>query len=153
MIPNRIDREVLIEAPAAVVWETITQPEQIRQWWSDEAEFEPAAGSDGTLVWRDRATSAAYTARIRVEEVDPPNRFSFRWVHPEGAEPDLRNSLLVEFTLTSEGDQTKLRVVESGLAEVAWPEDEKAAYAESHSSGWDRHLADLQTFVRQRAHV
>ena len=31
----RIEREVLIEAPADVVWRTITEPGQLSQWFAE----------------------------------------------------------------------------------------------------------------------
>ncbi|MCW2890124.1 MAG: hypothetical protein JWL58_6986 [Streptosporangiaceae bacterium] len=36
--------------------------------------------------------------------------FSYRWQHPPGVAAGEGNSLLVEFTLTCEGDGTRLRV-------------------------------------------
>lgn len=54
-----------------------------------------------------------------------PHAFSFRWNHPEGTEPRERNSMLVEFTLTEEPGGTRLRVVESGMRELDWPEEER----------------------------
>jgi hypothetical protein len=34
-----IDREVLIEAPTEVVWRTITEPDQISQWFASRVEL------------------------------------------------------------------------------------------------------------------
>ena len=34
-----IEREVLIEAPAEVVWRTITEPDQITQWFASRVEL------------------------------------------------------------------------------------------------------------------
>ena len=45
---------------------------------------------------------------IRVVEAEPFRRFSFRWNHPEGAEPDESNSALVEFSLIEEAGGTRL---------------------------------------------
>jgi uncharacterized protein YndB with AHSA1/START domain len=33
-----IEREVVIEAPAEVVWRTITEPGQMSQWFADRVE-------------------------------------------------------------------------------------------------------------------
>ena len=40
-----IDRDVLIEAPVEVVWRTITEPDQMSQWFADRVELvvEPGA--------------------------------------------------------------------------------------------------------------
>ena len=87
------------------------------------------------------------TVRLLVESVEPPHRFSFRWDYPDGAKADEGNSLRVEFTLTAEGPSTRLRVTESGFPALERPEDEKAAYADARTKGWDIHLASLRDYV------
>ena len=139
-----IEREILIEAPADVVWRTITEPDQIEQWFADRVELDLSPGGGGTFVFEDSATSKAVTAPIVVEAVEPPHRFAFRWSHPEGQSPMAGNSMLVEFLLTAEGDErTRLRVVETGIELVSWTDDEKARYAEDHRHGWSVHTARL----------
>ena len=123
--------EIMLEHYAGylneVVWELATPP-QIAQ----------ALGRARTVV---------------VETVDPPARFSFRWNHPRGEEPVAGNSMLVEFTLTPEGDeQTRLRVVESGHELRAWPDAEKERYAEEHRDGWVEFLDRLAVLVAKRRH-
>jgi uncharacterized protein YndB with AHSA1/START domain len=41
------------------------------------------------LTFTDRATSQQATVRLRVESVEPPRRFAFRWDYPDGAVPDV----------------------------------------------------------------
>ena len=125
-IPPQIKKEIVIEAPLDVVWRVLTQPDQMRQWFRAEAELDLRSGGRGRL--------ASY--EIRVEAVDPLRRFAFRWVYPEGATPDARNSTLVEFTLSREAGGTRLRVVESGFDQIDWSDAEKARQVESHTQGW-----------------
>lgn len=139
-----IEREIVIDAPADVVWRTITEPEQIAQWFADRVELELRAGGNGTLVFQSRATAQTVSASLVVDAVDRPRRFSFRWGHHDGEAPTPENSVLVEFTLTPEGDdRTRLRVVETGLDVVAWSDDDKARYADDHRHGWAVHLDRL----------
>ena len=44
-----IDREVLIEAPAEVVWRTITEPDQITQWFASRVELVVEPGAHGYM--------------------------------------------------------------------------------------------------------
>jgi uncharacterized protein YndB with AHSA1/START domain len=87
------------------------------------------------------------TVRLLLETVEPPNTFAFRWAHPEGEGARDGNSLRVEFKLEAEGANTRLRVIESGFARLEQPADEKAAYVDAHSKGWDAHLASLREYV------
>jgi uncharacterized protein YndB with AHSA1/START domain len=136
----RIEREVVIEAPVDVVWRTITEPDQIAQWFADRVELELEPGGEGYMGFDDQHS----VHPIVVEDVDAPTRFSFRWNHPAGARPVPGNSVLVEFTLTASGpDRTHLRVVESGHELLAWAASEKEHYAEEHNGGWARYLGRL----------
>jgi uncharacterized protein YndB with AHSA1/START domain len=137
-----IDRDVLIEAPAEVVWRTITEPDQMSQWFADRVDLVAEPGAHGYLQFGDQG------GPVVVEIVDPPNRFSFRWNHPHGAEPVPGNSMLVEFTLTPEGDErTRLRVTESGHELRDWPDAEKQRYAGEHQGGWGEFLDRLATLA------
>ncbi len=145
--PDRtIEREIVIDAPADVVWRTITEPDQIALWFADRVDLDLRPGGRGSLGFRSRATGQPMTAVLVVEAVEPPHRFSFRWGHPEGETPVAGNSLLVELTLLPEGPgRTRLRVAETGLAETGWPDERQSDYVDDHRGGWQVHLARLVT--------
>jgi uncharacterized protein YndB with AHSA1/START domain len=140
-----IDREVVIEAPAEVVWRIITEPDQMTQWFADRVELVLEPGAHGYMWFGDQG------GPVVVETVDPPSRFSFRWNHPRGEEPADGNSMLVEFTLTPEGaERTRLRVTESGHELRDWPDTEKQRYADEHSGGWAEFLDRLSGVLAER---
>jgi uncharacterized protein YndB with AHSA1/START domain len=140
-----IAREVLIEAPVEVVWRTITEPDQMSQWFADRVDLVIVPGAQGYMEFGDQG------GPVVVETVDPPTRFSFRWNHPRGEEPVPGNSMLVEFTLTPEGhERTRLRVTESGHELRAWPDTEKQRYADEHQEGWVEYLDRLATLLAKR---
>lgn len=140
-----IEREILIEAPAEVVWRTITEPDQMTRWFADRVELVAEPGAHGSMGFGDQG------GPVVVETVDPPSRFSFRWNHPRGQEPVAGNSILVEFTLTAEGDErTRLRVVESGHELLAWPDTEKQRYSDEHRGGWADYLGRLAGVVEEQ---
>jgi uncharacterized protein YndB with AHSA1/START domain len=142
-----IERDVLIEAPAEVVWRIITEPDQMSQWFADRVELVVEPGAHGYMQFGDQG------GPVVVETVDPPTRFSFRWNYPHGEEPVTGNSMLVEFTLTPEGrERTRLRVSESGHELLAWPAAEKQRYADEHWDGWAEYLDRLaRTLAKRRA--
>jgi uncharacterized protein YndB with AHSA1/START domain len=133
-----IEREITIEAPVDVVWRTVTEPGQMSQWFADRVDLVIEPGAHGYLGFGDQG------GPVVVETVEPPVRFSFRWNHPRDEEPAAGNSMLVEFTLTSEGpERTRLRVTESGHELRDWPEAEKRRYAGEHQEGWGEFLDKL----------
>ncbi len=151
MAAERIEREVLIEASPEVVWSVITEPEHISRWFSDEAEVQGRPGADGTLKWipggRGGRKDVDLLVPIRVVEAEPFSRFSFRWAHPEGAEPDESNSALVEFRLSEEAEATRLRVTESGIGVVAHDVQARTRYRAEHEHGWEKHLGEMADYV------
>ena len=145
MAEYRIEREVLIDAPVEVVWSAITEPDQISQWFADRVELDAVPGGRGLMIFGDQG------GPLVVQDVDRPTRFSFRWNHPHDEEPAAGNSLLVEFTLVSEGaEQTRLHVVESGLELLPWPDSEKDRYAEEHNGGWLTFITRLAEMLAGR---
>lgn len=139
-----IERDIVIDAPVEVVWRTITEPDQISLWFADKVELDITPGARGYMGFGDQG------GEVMVETVEPPTRFSFRWNHPVGEEPAAGNSLLVEFILVGEGEQTRLRVVESGLSLLSWPDAEKRRYADEHNHGWGEFLDRLARLPADR---
>ena len=151
MPTDSIEREIRIDAPIDVVWSVLTEPEQITQWFSDSADLDPRPGAEGTLTFRGSRKGSRPSGsqgegivNLRVERVEPPRYFSFRWDYPSGAEPDGSNAPLVEFTLTVDGEATTLKLVESGLRRPDWTDGENDHYVADHERGWDHHLGLLR---------
>src|ERR1700759_4910005 len=61
-----IERDILIEAPAEVVWRTITEPDQMSQWFADQVDLVVEPGAHGYLGFGDQG------GPVVVETVDPP---------------------------------------------------------------------------------
>jgi uncharacterized protein YndB with AHSA1/START domain len=145
MVPQRIEREILIDAPVEVVWAVVTEAEHISGWFSDAVDLDLRPGGTAVLHWDDYGT-----VHGRVERVEPPHFFSFRWVVSPGPDVAGDNSTLVEFSLRAEGDATRLTVVESGFRDLAGPDDEKQGHVDSHRRGWRLELGELDAYVGQR---
>src|SRR5579871_4027296 len=112
---GKIERDIGIDASPAVVFEVITSPEHLREWWPDDAEVDPTPGAVGHLVFGDPASGEANIPEITVVDAEPPRLFSFRWCYPDGEVAGSANSLLVTFELTPRGEGTHLRMTEVGF--------------------------------------
>lgn len=134
-----IERELHIDAAPEIVFEVVSSPEHIREWWHAETDVEPVPGAAGELVWRDEATGRTETVRYAVVEAVPPRLFSFRWVYDDVPPAD-GNSLLVTFELTPAGGGTTLRMTETGFRERGWEVAVLEAQYRDHASGWDHFL-------------
>jgi uncharacterized protein YndB with AHSA1/START domain len=123
-----VEREVYVEARPEVVWAAVTQPEGLARWYAfGGAEIELRPGGPLMLRWDEHGEFRGF-----VEKVEPGRRFAYRYAVVPGVDPVPGNSNLVEFTLTPEGEGTRLLVVESGferLDAAAEQETEQAAQA------------------------
>jgi uncharacterized protein YndB with AHSA1/START domain len=141
-----IEREIHIDATPEVVFEVVSSPDHLKQWWPDEAHYQPVPGSIGEIAFGDPDAGGGI-ASFTVVDVQPPRMFSFRWTHPAGEVAAPGNSLLVTFDIAPSGAGTSLRMTESGFREMGW---EAAVleheYAE-HAKGWDYFLPRLPPYV------
>ena len=147
-----IEREIHVDASPEVVFEVVSSPEHLKQWWPDEAEIEPAAGATGRIVFHRAAPEEAQVVPIMVVAAQPPRRFSFRWVYEAGAVPGPSNSLLVTFDLEPSGEGTRVRMTETGFRERGWDIAVLEEAYQDHVTGWDFYLPRIaERAVRQVA--
>lgn len=132
-----IEREIHVDAPPEVVFEVISEPEHIREWWYAETDVQPTPGATGELVWRDGDDPRAKVVPITVVVAEPPRLFTFRWTHPAGETAVEGNSLLVTFELVPSGSGTQLRMTETGFRERGWEAATLEQQYQEHVVGWD----------------
>ncbi len=139
MIPDRIEREIVIDASLERVWQLVTEP----GFWIAEGDPSRFDFREGGLVTSEHPEYGTFPQRI--ERIDPPRYVAYRWASTfPGEEPHESNSTLVEFTLTEEDGRTHLRVVESGFAGLAAAEDVRRKSLEDNEQGWAIELEEFR---------
>lgn len=146
-----IEREFRIDAAPEIVFEVVSSPAHIREWWGAETDLEPVDGAAGALIWTDKAASRTDVVPITVMDAQPPRLFSFRWAYGAGEQPTPTNSLLVTFELVPSGDGTLLRLTETGFREMGWEAAVLEEVYNDHGVGWDAHLGQLVAYATQLA--
>jgi uncharacterized protein YndB with AHSA1/START domain len=141
-----LEREIYVEASPETVFEVVSSPEHLKEWWPDDAAYDPAPGGTGEIVFGDPEAGGAVVA-FTVVDADPPRSFSFRWTHPAGETARGGNSLLVTFDLTPRGAGTLLRMTESGFREMGWEVAVLEEQYREHETGWDFYLPRLAAYV------
>lgn len=136
---DRIEEQVVLDAPRARVWRALTDPAELGAWFG--VHFEP-----GTTI----APGAKVLGRIAIpgyehivfdviiDEMVSERRFAWRW-HPHAIDPSVDYSAeprtLVAFTLEdAPAGGTLLRVVESGFDAI--PASRRATAFAGNSGGW-----------------
>ena len=92
-----IVREIELESPPEEVWQALTEPERLEEWFANEVELEPEPGGEGLFRWDD-----GEERRAVVREVEPGERLVLDW--DDAGE--------VVFTLEEVPDGTRLLVRE-----------------------------------------
>ena len=136
---DKIEREISIQAPIATVWEVITKPEYISQWFGSQAEIDLRPGGKGKLSWGEDLQ-----APLEIVEVEKPHLFSFLWVAPDEETKPTQQQTLVEFRLTEDGAGTSVCFTESGFEKLEMTAEQQAILIAKHTPGWGDFLSSLQ---------
>jgi uncharacterized protein YndB with AHSA1/START domain len=145
---DRIEKQIILEAPRSRVWRALTDVRQFNQWFGVNLERPFTAGekTSGRITIRgyDHIVMEAW-----VERIEPEHHFSFRW-HPGSSDPTVDTSseptTLVVFTLEDDEEGTKLTVVETGFD--ALPESRRAKAFSGNESGWTGQLRNIANYVK-----
>lgn len=142
-----IEREIHVDAPPEIVYEVVSRPEHIREWWFAESDVPPTPGSAGELVWADGDDPRAHVTRMTVTRAEPSRLFAFRWTHAAGESAAEGNSMLVTFQLEPAGSGTRLRLTETGFRERGWEIAVLEQELADHEAGWDRFVPRIAAYA------
>ena len=143
-----IEREIFVEASPEIVFDVVSSPGHLKEWWPDDARYEPTPGSTGEIVFGDRDTDDATVVSFTVVDARPPRTFSFRWTHPADEVAAEGNSLLVTFDLTPSRGGTLLKMTETGFREMGWEAAVLEQQYQEHVTGWSFYLPRLEPYAK-----
>ena len=141
-----IERELYIEASPEIVFEVVSDPRHVAQWWPDEAHYDPVAGAVGEIRFAN-GDAGDKVESFTVVDIQPPTRFSFRWTHPADEPAAEGNSLLVTFELAAHDGGTLVRFRETGFRERGWEAAVLEECYQDHVRGWDHFLPRLASYA------
>jgi uncharacterized protein YndB with AHSA1/START domain len=108
-----VEREIVVPESPDEVWEALTEPERLEEWFASEVELDARPGGEGVFRWGDGDERSAV-----VRELEEAERLVLDW--------DDGGSVVVELEPVEAG--TLVRVVESSsqfapaleLRSLAW---------------------------------
>jgi uncharacterized protein YndB with AHSA1/START domain len=123
-----IDKEVKIAAPQEQVFQFLIDPKKMSRWMGQNVALDPRPGGKYRIDLNGRNIMVG-----EFVEVEAPSKvvMTFGWEGDDAVPP---GSTRLEFQLSSEGEETTLRLRHYGLS----PER-----AESHTEGWIHYMERL----------
>ena len=125
------------------VFDYISTPERILEWWGPEGMSVPVAqmdfGKHGPWMSEMHAPDGKiFKVSGEVTNVDPPKSVGFTWArHDDNDQRGHESHVLIELEAT--GDMTRFTLTHSGLADQA--------SADSHNDGWTSTLDKLEQII------
>lgn len=137
--PDHIERTLELAHPPEKVWTALTTAEGLGTWFGEKATIDLRPGGTGRMEW-----SSGDVANLRIERVEPPTVFAYTW-HIYGLPEDDPRRTYVEFTLERTDAGTRLRVVETGFAQLTDEAYHKAF--DGNVRGWKSELDELVEYL------
>jgi len=144
---DTIISEIDIAAPPERIFKALTDPAQLRRWFTDPACPAKTWNMDARLGGKyDYSTEkgtmvvngvSEFKCHGEIVEIDPPRLLVYTWI--ANWHDDKQRKTTVRWELESRGKTTHVKVTHSGLAQ------EKVA-CEDYRGGWPGVLEQLKTF-------
>ncbi len=146
---DRIEKQIVINAPRTKVWKALTEVEQFKQWFGAALDnpFKPGTRTRGHVTekgWEHVQID------ITIERMEPEHTFTLRWLpFAIDAKRDYSTEprTLVEFTLEEVNGGTQVTVVESGFERLF--ADRRAEAFKMHEGGWEGQLKNVKKYAER----
>ena len=160
-VPDRIEKQILLRAPLARVWQALTDSTEFGAWFGVklDAPFTAGARVTGKITPTTADADVAKAQQphegkpfeITIERIEPQRLFSFRW-HPYAVEPGVDYSdepmTLIEFALTPVADGVQLTVTESGFDRI--PLERRATAFTMNEGGWSMMVKVIEKYLAKQ---
>lgn len=147
---NTISNAKIIQAAPNVVFNALTQPEKITEWFQDEANLDNRVGGKIILVTRkkihpDWNLDRDYHMEGTILEFVPNKRLSYSWRFDDT--PDFPETVVTWELEQINSNKTRLK-----LAHAGFTGKEKGNFSiESHNQGWSEALDKLAKYCESLA--
>ena len=157
-VPDRIEKQILLRAPLARVWQALTNAAEFGAWFGLKLDgpFQAGARVTGRItptsadadVAKAQEPHAGKPFEITIERIEPERLFSFRW-HPYAVEPGVDYSsepmTLIEFALQPVEKGVQLTVTESGFDRI--PLERRATAFTMNEGGWSMMVKVIEKYL------
>ncbi|MFZ6873167.1 SRPBCC family protein [Undibacterium sp. Di27W] len=142
---DRIERQVMINAPRERVWRALTTAEEFGTWFGANLKGQSFTVGQRTMGPIIHKGFEHIQFDVVVERIEPQDVFAYRW-HPYPMDPavdyDSEEPTTVTFSLSDvPGNGTLLTVVEAGFDKV--PPGRRLEAFRMNNNGWEAQLRNI----------
>lgn len=140
---DRLIQEITIKAPAARIFDAVTSPKELVEWWGVAGKFQVTKMESDLRPggkWRMYLTTGNGTETTvagEYREIDRPWLLSFTWIREQEDWPET----LVRWDLEEKNGMTTVRVTHSGFTSKTM---------RARNSGWPMILELVKTYVEKQ---
>jgi uncharacterized protein YndB with AHSA1/START domain len=148
--PLIVKNTITIKAPARMVWDALTRPEQTKKYmFGCETVSDWKPGSP--LLWRGEYEGKEMIfVKGSVVTITPEKYLAYTTFDPNSSMPDLpENYLTVTYSLNEQGGSTVLTVTQGDYSTVAEGE-RRYKDASNDGEGWNPILTEIKKLVEKR---
>ena len=132
---NPIQISNKINAPIEKVWEALTNPAQMRQWYFDVDKDNLQEGD--TFTFYEPGEEKKFLHECLILEMVEPSKFRHTWAYPDYS----HGSTTVNWDLESDGEQTEVILTHEGIHHILDGGD--AFKQENFVEGWTEILTKM----------
>lgn len=137
----KAETDILIKSSREKVWNALTEPALIEQYFLGTkvtTDWRPG----GSIVWTGEWEGKEYKEWGNVEEFSPQTKIVFNYFSPaSGLEDKPENYNKVTYTLTEEGEETRLSVTQENIKDQAT--------ASQSEQNWKQVLEAIKTLLEK----
>jgi uncharacterized protein YndB with AHSA1/START domain len=140
----KVERSIWIAAPREKVWQAITQPAQLEQWFAVGCRWEiPSLKAGEVVKFYNTETDIQ---RATIELIEPLRLFTLRW---EADQEYPNTTLVTSLLLEEENEGTRITMTESGYETL--PGDLGSERADQTAEGYRMSLETLKAYLEGRS--
>lgn len=140
-VSETIELSISVKASPEEIWQVLTDPDELENWWGDGVRLEPRVGGVFSEPWEDDK-GTRQMASGKVKTLKKKQEISFTWT--EKSWPTEAQTICA---ITIE-DKKMIRMIH--LKHTGWetlPADIRNKTLKDFKVGWNYHLKELQAYL------
>jgi len=139
-LPEEIRKNVIVDAPAEIVFKALTDEKELVQWMPQEAKIDARVGGELEFKyhWGDRGLDTVLRGKIL--ELEPNRRLSYTWdAETTNHQPRITGAVVTWVLDPLPDGRTSVTLIHSGVGKE---------FSQDTERGWSHYLSQLAKYAK-----